>query len=235
MKVQGYTIIPDEFLDLGLSIYETLALSVIYGFSQDAQSLYTGGLRYLAKKCMCSVDTARRALRVLEDKGLIKRYTRTWNDITLYDFRAMVVYKGGGSRVQGGVAECKGVVAECHPKNKNINIYNSLSNAHAREAKTFRKPTADEVAEYCKARGNSIDPQGFVDHYESNGWLVGRNPMKDWKAAVRTWERHQPSFAPAQGGGSRPRRTRTEESFHDMMDYSRELGEQLQKMGGNNK
>lgn len=232
MKVQGYTLIPDEFLDLGLGVYETLALSVIFGFSQDAQSLFTGGLRYLAKKCMCSVDTARRALRVLEDKGLIKRYTRTWNDITLYDYRAMMVCARGGSSVQGGVAVCKGVVAESNPENKNINIYNTLSNARTREAKIFRKPTADEVAEYCKARGNNIDPQGFVDHYESNGWLVGRNPMKDWKAAVRTWERHQPNFAPAQGGGCRPRRTRSEESFHDMMDYSRELGEQLEKMGG---
>lgn len=52
----------------------------------------------------------------------------------------------------------------------------------------FRKPTLEEVQEYCTQRGNRIDPQHFIDYYESNGWRVGRNPMKDWKAAVRTWE-----------------------------------------------
>lgn len=52
----------------------------------------------------------------------------------------------------------------------------------------FRKPTVDEVAAYCKERGNYVDAQHFVDFYESKGWKVGNSPMKDWKAAVRTWE-----------------------------------------------
>lgn len=55
----------------------------------------------------------------------------------------------------------------------------------------FVKPTLNEVAEYCRERGNSIDAQAFIDHYESNGWKVGCNAMKDWKAAVRTWERNE--------------------------------------------
>ena len=41
---------------------------------------------------------------------------------------------------------------------------------------------------YCEERGNGIDAQSFVDFYESKGWVVGKSPMKDWKAAVRTWE-----------------------------------------------
>jgi len=48
----------------------------------------------------------------------------------------------------------------------------------------------EEVAAYCRERKNQVDPQRFVDYYTSNGWRVGRNPMKDWKAAVRTWERN---------------------------------------------
>ena len=55
--------------------------------------------------------------------------------------------------------------------------------------KRFRKPTLEEVAAYCVERKNGLDPQHFIDYYESNGWRVGRNPMKDWKAAVRTWEK----------------------------------------------
>ena len=57
-------------------------------------------------------------------------------------------------------------------------------------AKRFTPPTVDEVKAYCIERKNNIDAVHFVDYYTGNGWKVGRNPMKDWKAAVRTWERN---------------------------------------------
>lgn len=53
----------------------------------------------------------------------------------------------------------------------------------------FRAPTLQEVREYCNERGNNVDPEHFVAYYESNGWKVGRNSMKNWKAAVRSWEK----------------------------------------------
>jgi hypothetical protein len=59
------------------------------------------------------------------------------------------------------------------------------------------------VTDYCQERGNKVDPQRFVDFYEAKGWKVGNTPMKDWKAAVRTWEqrdRNGPTFT-----GSQPR------------------------------
>ena len=52
----------------------------------------------------------------------------------------------------------------------------------------FRAPTVEEVREYCYERENNVDPEHFVAYYESNGWKVGKNNMKDWKAAVRSWE-----------------------------------------------
>lgn len=58
------------------------------------------------------------------------------------------------------------------------------NNVHAR----FLKPTLEEVQQYCQERNNKVNPQSFIDFYESKGWYVGKNPMKDWKAAVRTWE-----------------------------------------------
>ena len=51
----------------------------------------------------------------------------------------------------------------------------------------FTPPTVDEVKAYCMEKGYVVDPQRFVDYYTSNGWKVGKNPMKDWKAAVRNW------------------------------------------------
>lgn len=56
--------------------------------------------------------------------------------------------------------------------------------------KRFTPPTLEEVQTYCTERNNNVDPQHFIDYYTSNGWQVGKNKMKDWKAAVRTWERN---------------------------------------------
>ena len=56
-------------------------------------------------------------------------------------------------------------------------------------SKRFKKPTLEEVTAYCLERGNSVDPQRFMDFYDSKGWMVGKTQMKDWKAAVRNWER----------------------------------------------
>lgn len=58
------------------------------------------------------------------------------------------------------------------------------------KAKRFTPPTLEDVIAYCNERGNSVDAQHFIDYYTSNGWLVGKNKMKDWKAAIRTWERN---------------------------------------------
>ena len=58
----------------------------------------------------------------------------------------------------------------------------------SQSGRVFKRPTVSEVEAYCKERGNYVNAQQFVDFYESKGWVVGKSPMKDWKAAVRTWE-----------------------------------------------
>lgn len=77
--------------------------------------------------------------------------------------------------------------------NKEINNNNDNDNDNERivdeSSKRFIPPTVDMVSEYCLERNNSVDPEEFVDFYTSKGWLIGKNKMKDWKAAVRTWER----------------------------------------------
>lgn len=57
--------------------------------------------------------------------------------------------------------------------------------------KRFEKPSISDIKQYCMERNNNIDASQFYDYYESNGWKVGKNSMKDWKAAVRTWERSE--------------------------------------------
>lgn len=63
----------------------------------------------------------------------------------------------------------------------------------------FAPPSLEEVTEYCRERNNNVDPQQFIDFYSSKGWKVGNQPMKDWKACVRTWERREATRAGTRG------------------------------------
>lgn len=62
-----------------------------------------------------------------------------------------------------------------------------INQTHIKETKQI-PPNKEDVIEYIQERNNGVDPDKWYDHYSANGWLVGRNKMKDWKAAVRTWE-----------------------------------------------
>ena len=65
------------------------------------------------------------------------------------------------------------------------------ANKSPTKAKRFVKPTLSEIKQYCMERKNNVTAEQFYDYYESNGWKVGKNSMKDWKACVRTWERSE--------------------------------------------
>lgn len=70
-----------------------------------------------------------------------------------------------------------------------INLLNNTSINNKSINNRFVKPTIEEVKQYCLERNNNIDAENFIDYYNSNGWKVGKNPMKDWEATIRTWER----------------------------------------------
>ena len=74
-----------------------------------------------------------------------------------------------------------------------IRLDNNIKEKDSKESKkkSFAPPSVEEVREYCNERGNNVDPDKFVDYYTCKGWVVGRSKMKDWKAAVRTWEQRE--------------------------------------------
>lgn len=72
--------------------------------------------------------------------------------------------------------------------------------AREEKHKRFYPPTIDEVKQYCEERKNNIDPMAFIDFYSSKGWMIGKNRMKDWKAAVRTWERKRKEQSQSESG-----------------------------------
>jgi hypothetical protein len=66
---------------------------------------------------------------------------------------------------------------------------NAIREEKIREKNMFIAPTFLQVAEYCNERKNNVDVNKFIDFYDSKGWMVGKNKMKDWKACIRTWEK----------------------------------------------
>jgi len=70
------------------------------------------------------------------------------------------------------------------------NIYGVADAPKKTNQPRFVKPTLDEVAAYCQERKNNISAQLFIDHYEANGWVRGKTPVRDWRACVRTWEKN---------------------------------------------
>jgi len=87
---------------------------------------------------------------------------------------------------------------------KDIHKEKSTNVDTKKTAKRFSPPSLDEVREYIASQSYSVDAEAFIDFYEAKGWRVGNNPMKDWKAAVRTWERRN-----KERGAANPQKTTT--------------------------
>lgn len=84
---------------------------------------------------------------------------------------------------------CNGELEKELEKELEIEL-DTKANKSPTKAKRFVKPTLSEIEQYCIERNNNVNAEQFYDYYESNGWKVGKNSMKDWKAAVRTWEKN---------------------------------------------
>lgn len=79
---------------------------------------------------------------------------------------------------------------KCNPNIREVNIRED-NIKESNRGKKFTPPSLSEISDYCKERNNDVSPQRFKDFYESKGWYVGKNKMKDWKAAIRTWEQRE--------------------------------------------
>lgn len=98
--------------------------------------------------------------------------------------------------MQADASTCKRMLATARPEQRRAETEQSKTEKiTGKTAKRFVPPTFDQVNQYCKDRDRGVDAERFVDFYQAKGWMVGSNKMKDWKAAVRTWEKSQPEQA----------------------------------------
>lgn len=192
-------VITEEMRAAGLAGNDLLVYAVINSYSHGEQGCFYGSRDTLCDMTGAAARTIDDVLSRLLSKGLVKKMR--------------IEVEGHKVLAYSVIDEAQNLRSEkrriCEKKAQNLRADNKIYINTEREIKArtreksvpFTAPTVAEVAAYCRERRNNIDPEEFVAHYESNGWVVGKAPMKSWKAAVVSWEKHrlneqQPRQAP---------------------------------------
>lgn len=158
-----------------LSWNEKILLIEIDSFTSKDRECYISN-EYIAELLGVSVSWASKCLSHLLDLGLVrvvkfdgrKRYVES-----TIQFKADL----NDSSMQDGI--------KVPHTNNNEYINNTLSNKDTRQK--FVKPSIEEIRQYCQEKGVNVDAEQFFNFYESKGWLIGKSPMENWRAAVSTW------------------------------------------------
>lgn len=187
-KDQDDFILVRRFMSTELGIQsknEMLLYALIYSYS-DGGSAFYGSTEYLAKRLGSSKSRIIKVLNEMVSKGLIIKKTSGRFNFYVTNFNYVCNTEEPTVSEQHPIrcqVDTENSVIPT-PNNINNNIKNNIS------VTRFVKPKVEEIDSYCKERKNNVDAQQFFDYYESKGWKVGKSPMKDWKSAVRTWERN---------------------------------------------
>lgn len=194
-KREHYTVIDNSvFMDYSLSFKAKGLLCQMLSLP-DGWSFSIEGLTRLASD---GRDSVAKALKELETAGYFRRE----------DVRNCGKYQG----IEYIIAEkpftekplTEKPITE-NPRQLNTKEL-STKESTTKDNKRFTPPSRQEVQEYIAEKGYSVDAERFIDYYTSNGWKVGKNHMKDWKATVRNWERNNGNDF--RSGGNQSRRVR---------------------------
>ena len=118
-----------------------------------------------------------------------KGMTNRWNNRTITEDNTVITDDNSVKQEITNITDSVSVSVSDSVSDKDIK-------KEKEEKKKFVKPSVSEVKAYCQERNNGVNPEAFIDFYESKGWKVGNQPMKDWKAAVRTWEKRDNRGSP---------------------------------------
>ena len=188
--------------------------AIIYGFSQTGGQEFTGNLQYLADWVNGTKQGVQKNLKALLDRGLIRKREYFTNGVKQCAYRATELppvqqsCAGYATELHGGMQQsCNNNIRDNIPDNiPDKKESGGQAPTAPEKVKRFIPPTVEEVAAYCRERGNHVDAQRFVDYYTANGWMRGKTKIKDWRACVRTWERGSGVVG---GGFQRPQQERS--------------------------
>ena len=134
----------------------------------------TASTKYFSTIYEVSRISIQKWLKILEDKNYIKRVN---------------IYKQGSKEIETRIITLVNDSSkEKLTNNTNTKVYNN-NNTMYNNKERFKKPDLLDIKNYCLERKNNIDAEAFIDFYDSKNWKIGKNKMKDWRAAIRTWER----------------------------------------------
>ena len=177
--VKGIWIPIEIWQDKSLSWNEKILLMEIDSFTAKDRECYISN-EYIAELLGVTDRCARKYLSHLLQLGLIR--------VVKFDGRKRYVESTISFQAEWNICSRQDGVSVPHTDNNEYINNNSL---YKRESSRFQKPSIDDIRQYCISRNNSVDPEQFFNFYESKGWIIGKSPMKDWRAAVRTWEKRE--------------------------------------------
>ena len=178
--IKGIWIPIEIWQDKSLSWNEKILLMEIDSFTSKGHECYISN-EYIAELLGVSMSWASKCLSHLMEIGYVK--------MVRFDGRKRYVESAiqfkadlNNSSMQDGT-----LVQHTNIENK----YTNNNSLYKKSSSHVQKPSLEEVRAYCISRSNKVDPEQFFNFYESKGWIIGKSPMKDWRAAVRTWEKRE--------------------------------------------
>ncbi len=144
-------------------------------------------IRQLADRWGWSRDKVSKFLNILESDLMLTQQRD--NKKTLITITNYNIYQVSQATEKPQKSHRKATTQPQTDTNNNDNNYNNDNKYIGEKSNRFIPPILEEVKAYCKERNNNVDTQRFIDFYSAKGWMVGKNKMKDWKAAARTWEK----------------------------------------------
>ena len=192
--------------ELELSGSELIVYGLIWGFSQAEGQWCTASQAYIARWANITTRGLIKILNKLEEKGLLIKEKNVCKKGFECKYKAIrpgaenqdsdvnKVHIRGEQSSYPDVNKVQVRYEQSSHNNIEDNIDNNIADNKKenikRKNESFKKPTLEEIAAYLRERNSPVDPEAFYAFYESNGWKVGKNPMKSWKMAVVTWEKN---------------------------------------------
>ena len=182
--VKGIWIPIEIWQNRSLTWNEKILLMEIDSFTAKDRECYISN-EYIAELLGVSVSWASKCLSHLLELGLVR--------VVKFDGRKRYVESTIQFKADLNDSSMQNGIKVPHTDNNEyININNN--SLYKKGSSHFQKPTIEEIQQYCQEKEINVDAEHFFNFYESKGWLVGKAPMKNWRAAVCTWVKREKKF-----------------------------------------
>ena len=208
--VKGIWIPIEIWQNRSLSWNEKILLMEIDSFTAKDRECYISN-EYIAELLGISVSWASKCLSHLLELGLVR--------VVKFDGRKRYVESTIQFKADLNESSMQDGTKVQHTNNNEYINNNSL---YKKGSSRFQKPTIEEIRQYCLEKGYNVDAEQFFNFYESKGWVVGKSPMKNWRAAVSTWNKREKEIP------RRKRESRKESAFeHNLKVMDQMFGTDL--------